>query len=211
MGYGVLKEALLFSDPPYHRVGQALQPEAHGGVRRAVGGPASPVTDASSSDLLLNTRVTVWSEAVRAAMAEAMYESIKLKLRSTLQQTHSNNSSTFSTPSRFAKGDTGRCEIARCDECVNRDRRSRPVLCLGSCRVTRSPMDKQGDVVGDVMLIEFTLAGTSYIALNTPGFTFTRAVSFSVACENQDDTGRQGEALTAICGAEIACGWLMDR
>lgn len=78
-------------------------------------------------------------------------------------------------------------------------------------RVTRSPMDTQGAGVGDVMLVEFTLAGTSYIALNTPGFAFTEAVSFSIACEDQEETDRLWEALTANGGAGIACGWLKDR
>ncbi len=78
-------------------------------------------------------------------------------------------------------------------------------------RITRSPMETQGGAVGSVLLVEFTLAGTSYIALNTPGFTFTEAVSFLINCEDQAETDRLWEALTADGGSGVACGWLKDR
>ena len=78
-------------------------------------------------------------------------------------------------------------------------------------RITRSPMETQGGAVGTVLLVEFTLAGTSFIALNTPGFSFTEAVSFSIACADQAETDRLWSALTADGGSEVACGWLKDR
>jgi predicted 3-demethylubiquinone-9 3-methyltransferase (glyoxalase superfamily) len=78
-------------------------------------------------------------------------------------------------------------------------------------RVNRSPMDTPGGVAGTVLLVEFTLAGSPFIALNTPGFSFTEAVSFSIACADQAETDRLWAALTANGGAEIACGWLKDR
>lgn len=78
-------------------------------------------------------------------------------------------------------------------------------------RVTHSPMDTPGGVAGTVLLVDFTLAGRPYIALNTPGFTFTEAVSFSIACADQTETDRLWAALTANGGSEIACGWLKDR
>ncbi|MEO5914104.1 MAG: VOC family protein [Luteolibacter sp.] len=78
-------------------------------------------------------------------------------------------------------------------------------------RVMRSPIDTQGGSVGTVLMVEFTLAGTSFIALNTPGFAFTEAVSFMIACEDQVETDRLWAALTAEGGSEIACGWLKDR
>ena len=78
-------------------------------------------------------------------------------------------------------------------------------------RVTHSPMDTPGGATGTVLLVEFTLAGSPYIALNTPGFTFTEAVSFLIACEDQAETDRLWAALTANGGLEIACGWLKDR
>jgi predicted 3-demethylubiquinone-9 3-methyltransferase (glyoxalase superfamily) len=78
-------------------------------------------------------------------------------------------------------------------------------------RVTRSPMDTPGGTAGTVLMVEFTLAGTPFIALNTPGFSFTEAVSFLIACADQAETDRLWAALTADGGAEIACGWLKDR
>ena len=78
-------------------------------------------------------------------------------------------------------------------------------------RVTRSPMDTPGGAAGTVLLVEFTLAGSPFIALNTPGFSFTEAVSFLIACADQAETDRLWTALTADGGSEIACGWLKDR
>ena len=78
-------------------------------------------------------------------------------------------------------------------------------------RVTHSPMDTPGGAAGTVLLVDFTLGGRPYIGLNTPGFTFTEAVSFSIACKDQAETDRLWAALTANGGSEIACGWLKDR
>jgi predicted 3-demethylubiquinone-9 3-methyltransferase (glyoxalase superfamily) len=78
-------------------------------------------------------------------------------------------------------------------------------------RVTRSPMETPGGAVGSVLMVEFTLAGTQYMALNTPGFKFTEAVSFLIACADQAETDRLWTALTANGGSEVACGWLKDR
>ena len=78
-------------------------------------------------------------------------------------------------------------------------------------RVTRSPVDTPSGAAGTVLIVEFTLAGTSFIALNTPDFTFTEAVSFLINCEDQAETDRLWAALTADGGSEVACGWLKDR
>jgi predicted 3-demethylubiquinone-9 3-methyltransferase (glyoxalase superfamily) len=78
-------------------------------------------------------------------------------------------------------------------------------------RVTRSPMDTPGGPAGTVLMVEFTLAGTPYLALNTPGFSFSEAVSFLIACADQAETDRLWAALTADGGEGIACGWLKDR
>lgn len=78
-------------------------------------------------------------------------------------------------------------------------------------RITRSPMDTPGGPAGTVLLVEFTLAGTRYYALNTPHFTFTEAVSFMIQCDDQAETDRLWEALTTQGGEEVACGWLKDR
>lgn len=77
--------------------------------------------------------------------------------------------------------------------------------------VMRSPMDTPGGAAGTVLMVEFTLAGTPYYALNTPGFSFTEAVSFLIACDDQAETDRLWTALTSNGGSEICCGWLKDR
>jgi predicted 3-demethylubiquinone-9 3-methyltransferase (glyoxalase superfamily) len=77
--------------------------------------------------------------------------------------------------------------------------------------VIRSPMETPGGPVGSVLLVEFTLGGSPFFALNTPGFTFTEAVSFSIACKDQAETDRLWDALTSNGGSGIACGWLKDR
>jgi len=78
-------------------------------------------------------------------------------------------------------------------------------------RVVHAPRETRGGAAGTVLLVEFTLAGRSFMALNTPGFSFTEAVSFLIACADQAETDRLWAALTANCGSEVACGWLKDR
>ena len=78
-------------------------------------------------------------------------------------------------------------------------------------RVIQSPMDTPSGAAGTVLFVEFTLAGTQYIALNNPGVSFTEAVSFMIACADQAETDRLWAALTADGGSEVACGWLKDR
>jgi predicted 3-demethylubiquinone-9 3-methyltransferase (glyoxalase superfamily) len=54
------------------------------------------------------------------------------------------------------------------------------------------------------------VVGTRFTALNTPGFSFTGAVSFQIACADQAEVDRLWAALTTG-GSEIQCGWLTDR
>jgi predicted 3-demethylubiquinone-9 3-methyltransferase (glyoxalase superfamily) len=61
------------------------------------------------------------------------------------------------------------------------------------------------------MTVEFELDGQPFIALNGgPHFKFTEAVSFSVACETQDQVDTFWSKLSAG-GEEGPCGWLKDR
>ncbi len=61
------------------------------------------------------------------------------------------------------------------------------------------------------MAVEFTLAGSSYIALNGgPQFQFTPAVSLFVNCADQAELDRLWDALSDE-GSTQQCGWLSDR
>lgn len=78
--------------------------------------------------------------------------------------------------------------------------------------VMRSPADNPSVKEGGVIVVEFTLAGQPYIGLNGgPQFPFTEAVSFQVRTEDQAETDRLWNALTADGGEESQCGWLKDR
>jgi len=79
-------------------------------------------------------------------------------------------------------------------------------------RVNRTPADTPFAPAGSAVIIEFTLAGSPYLALNGgPQFTFTEAISLSVACDAQAEVDRLWDALTADGGAAGRCGWLKDR
>lgn len=77
-------------------------------------------------------------------------------------------------------------------------------------RVTRSPMETPGGPAGTVLLVEFTLAGSPFMALNTPGFTFTEGVSLLIPTADQAETDRVWAALIANGGEEMSCGWCKD-
>lgn len=79
-------------------------------------------------------------------------------------------------------------------------------------KVQRSVMDYPGGKAGSVLLVEFTLAGQSFMALNGGmDVEYTHAVSFSVDCADQAEVDRLWDALSAEGGAPVACGWVKDR
>jgi predicted 3-demethylubiquinone-9 3-methyltransferase (glyoxalase superfamily) len=64
---------------------------------------------------------------------------------------------------------------------------------------------------GEVMLVEFTLAGQHFLALNgRPQFKPNDAVSLMVTAEDQAEVDRLWDHLLQG-GAPLACGWLRDR
>jgi predicted 3-demethylubiquinone-9 3-methyltransferase (glyoxalase superfamily) len=78
--------------------------------------------------------------------------------------------------------------------------------------VVRSSIDYPGGKAGSVILVEFTLAGLPYQALNGgPHDPFNDAISLSVTCKDQAEVDRLWEALTADGGKPIQCGWLKDK
>jgi predicted 3-demethylubiquinone-9 3-methyltransferase (glyoxalase superfamily) len=79
-------------------------------------------------------------------------------------------------------------------------------------RIQRAPTDYPSGGAGAVLVVEFTLAGRSYMAMNGgPGHPFTQAVSLSIDCTDQAEVDRLWAALTADGGEPVACGWLRDR
>jgi predicted 3-demethylubiquinone-9 3-methyltransferase (glyoxalase superfamily) len=78
-------------------------------------------------------------------------------------------------------------------------------------KVTRSAVDTPSGPAGMVLLVQFTLAGNEYLALNGgPQYKFTEAVSFHIACADQQEVDRLWAALSDG-GSDMACGWLKDR
>jgi len=79
-------------------------------------------------------------------------------------------------------------------------------------KIQRSPADTPGNREGDVLVVGFTLAGRSFLALNGgPHDRFNDAVSMSVDCADQAEVDRYWSALTADGGRPVQCGWLKDR
>lgn len=78
--------------------------------------------------------------------------------------------------------------------------------------IERTPIDTPGAKQGAVILVEFTIAGLSYQALNGgPHDQFNDAISLSVSCEDQAEVDRFWEALLAGGGRPVQCGWLKDK
>ncbi|QDU61624.1 3-demethylubiquinone-9 3-methyltransferase [Planctomycetes bacterium Pan216] len=64
---------------------------------------------------------------------------------------------------------------------------------------------------GKVLTVEFTLAGTNFVALNVgEDWPFTDAISFSIGCDTQEEIDTYWEKLTEG-GKEVQCGWLKDK
>ena len=78
--------------------------------------------------------------------------------------------------------------------------------------VYRSPADYPSGKAGDVLTVEFTLAGRSFVGMNGgPGVPFTNAVSFQIPCEDQAEVDRLWDTIGAGGGTPVACGWITDR
>ena len=77
--------------------------------------------------------------------------------------------------------------------------------------VTSLPADTPSGPAGSVQVVEFTLAGQQFLALNAgPLDPFNHAISFVVSCADQAEIDRYWEALSAG-GTVEQCGWLKDR
>lgn len=78
--------------------------------------------------------------------------------------------------------------------------------------VHRAPADYPSGKKGDVLTVEFTVAGVSCIGLNGgPVFKQTEAFSFQIATDDQEETDRYWNAIVGNGGQESACGWCKDK
>ena len=78
--------------------------------------------------------------------------------------------------------------------------------------VQRNNVDSPGGKAGTVLVVEFTLAGQRFMALNGGmRFEYTHAISFKIDCVDQAEVDRFWDALLANGGHAERCGWLKDR
>ena len=79
-------------------------------------------------------------------------------------------------------------------------------------RVQRNTVDGPAGKAGSVLVVEFTLAGQRFVALNGGiRMEHTHAISFMIDCADQAEVDRLWDALTANGGQADRCGWLRDR
>src|SRR5436853_7459003 len=78
--------------------------------------------------------------------------------------------------------------------------------------VHRAPGDYPSGKAGDVLVVEFTVAGIPCIGLNGgPAVKHNEAFSFQIATDNQRETDRYWNAIVGNGGQESECGWCKDR
>ena len=78
--------------------------------------------------------------------------------------------------------------------------------------VHRAPSDFPSGKAGDVLTVEFTVAGIPCIGLNGgPAFKHSEAFSFQIATDDQAETDRYWNAIVGNGGAESQCGWCRDK
>lgn len=78
--------------------------------------------------------------------------------------------------------------------------------------VHRAPGDYPSGKKGDVLTVEFNVAGVSCIGINGgPTFKHNEAFSFQIATDDQTETDRYWSAIVGNGGQESACGWCKDK
>ena len=79
-------------------------------------------------------------------------------------------------------------------------------------KIQRNTTDTPGGKAGTVLVVDFTLAGQRFMALNGGmKMEYTHAVSFMIDCADQAEVDRLWDALLADGGKADQCGWLKDR
>ncbi|MFA5958262.1 VOC family protein [Hyphomicrobium sp.] len=78
--------------------------------------------------------------------------------------------------------------------------------------IHRAPGDFPSGKEGDVLIVEFTVAGIPCIGLNGgPHVKHSEAFSFQIATDNQEETDRYWNAIVGNGGEESECGWCKDK
>ncbi|WP_326942049.1 VOC family protein [Actimicrobium sp. GrIS 1.19] len=78
--------------------------------------------------------------------------------------------------------------------------------------VYRAPGDYPDGKQGDILTVEFTVAGVACIGLNgDPHFKHNESFSFQIATDDQTETDRLWNAIVGNGGQESECGWCKDR
>jgi len=82
--------------------------------------------------------------------------------------------------------------------------------------IMRWPMDgsgpNQGAKKGDVLVVDFTLAGQNYSLLNGgPQFPYSEVVSIMIVCDSQAEVDKLWNKMIGDGGKESQCGWLQDK
>jgi predicted 3-demethylubiquinone-9 3-methyltransferase (glyoxalase superfamily) len=78
--------------------------------------------------------------------------------------------------------------------------------------VHRAPGDYPAGKQGNVLMVEFTVAGIPCLGLNGgPQFKHNEAFSFQIATDDQAETDRLWNAIVGNGGQESECGWCRDR
>ena len=78
--------------------------------------------------------------------------------------------------------------------------------------IWRAPADFPSGKKGDVLVVEFTVAGVACVGLNGgPAFKHTEAFSFQISTDDQAETDRYWNAIVGNGGQESECGWCKDR
>ncbi|ADP17138.1 VOC family protein [Achromobacter sp. SD115] len=79
-------------------------------------------------------------------------------------------------------------------------------------KVLRAPGDYPSGKQGDVLTVEFTVAGIPCVGLNGgPAFKHSEAFSFQIATEDQAETDRLWNAIIGNGGQASDCGWCRDK
>jgi predicted 3-demethylubiquinone-9 3-methyltransferase (glyoxalase superfamily) len=78
--------------------------------------------------------------------------------------------------------------------------------------IFHAPGDYPSGKQGNVLTVQFTVAGIPCIGLNGgPAFKQTEAFSFQIATDDQAETDRLWNAVVNNGGQESECGWCKDK